>query len=151
MRAALDTNIMAYAEGVGDADRCAKARNLVAALPVESVLIPAQAMGELYRVLVGKAGQNASAARVAVLGWTDSFEVADSTWSAFQSAMDLAVDHQLQIWDALILSIAAENHCRLLLSEDLQERFLWRGVNVINPLAKRPDPLLHRLLNSGDE
>ncbi|MFW6179641.1 MAG: PIN domain-containing protein [Desulfohalobiaceae bacterium] len=149
MRAALDTNILAYAEGIGDMQRCTTARELIAALPVEGVLIPAQAMGELYRVLVGRAGKNASAAREVVLEWADSFETADSTWSTFQSAFDLAVDHKLQIWDALILSVAAENHCRLLLSEDLQEGFVWHGVTVLNPLADTHNPLLGRLLDSG--
>ena len=148
MRAALDTNILAYAEGVGDGKRCSRARDLIGVLPVERVLIPAQVMGELYRVLTGKAGQRPFAAREAVLGWADSFETADSTWSAFQSAMDVAADHHLQIWDALILSVAAENSCRLLLSEDLQEGFVWHGVTVINPLADTRNPLLERLLNS---
>jgi len=147
VRAALDTNILAYAEGVGDLERCTIARELIAALPVERVVLPAQVMGELYRVLVGKAGQSASVARMAVLGWADSFSVLDSTWNAFQSAMDLVVDHQIQVWDALILSVTAENHCRLLLSEDLQDGFIWRGVTVVNPLSHPHSPLMGRLLN----
>lgn len=148
MRAALDTNILAYAEGVGDKERCDRARQLVAELPVERVVLPAQVTGELYRVLTKRVGFAASEARDAILGWSDSFEVADSTWSAFQSAIDLATNHQLQIWDALILCVAAENHCRLLLSEDFQQGFVWRGVSVLNPLAKSPDPLLARFLNA---
>lgn len=36
MRVALDTNILAYAEGLGDARRCEQARVLLAALPIES-------------------------------------------------------------------------------------------------------------------
>ena len=151
MRAALDTNIMAYAEGVGDGERCTRARELVAKLPVGQVVLPAQATGELYRVLTGRAGFTASNAREAILGWSDSFDVADSTWSAFQSAIDLATDHQLQIWDALTLSVAAENHCRLLLSEDLQECFVWRGVSVVNPLAASADPLLTRFLDVSEK
>ena len=148
MRAALDTNIIAYAEGVGDKERCDKARQVVAELPVERVVLPAQTLGELYRVLTGRAGFTASKARAAILGWSDSFDVSDSTWSAFQSAIDLAADHQLQIWDALILCVAAENHCRLLLSEDLQPGFVWHGVSVVNPLAESPEPLLDRFLNT---
>lgn len=146
MRAALDTNILAYAEGLGDLERCTRSRELIAALPVERVVIPAQVMGELYRVLVGKAGQAAAVARMAVLGWADSFATADSTWNAFRSSMDLVVDHQLQIWDALILSVAAENHCRLLLTEDLRDGFVWQGVTVVNPLARPTNPLLKRLI-----
>jgi predicted nucleic acid-binding protein len=72
--------------------------------------------------------------------------VVDSTWEAFQSAMDLSNDHGLQIWDALIFSVSAENHCRLLLSEDLQDGFTWRGVTVADPYAAKPHPLLKAIL-----
>jgi predicted nucleic acid-binding protein len=90
VRAALDTNIIDYAEGIGDMGRCTMARELIAALLVEDVLIPAQAMGELY-------------------------------------------------------------HCRLLLSEDLQEGFIWHGINVVNPFTRPRNRLLDRLLTMSPE
>ncbi|HKK00667.1 MAG TPA: PIN domain-containing protein [Desulfuromonadales bacterium] len=148
MRIALDTNILAYAEGVGEESKHQAALMLIERLPAELVLLPAQTMGELYRVLAGKAGRNPGAVREIILGWTDCFDVADSTWAAFQSAVDLAVDHRLQIWDALILAVAAENHCRLLLSEDLQGGFTWRGVTVVNPFVSPSNPLLAGLLKA---
>ena len=146
MRVALDTNILAYAEGLGDALRCGMALQLVEQLHSAEVVLPAQTLGELSRVLTGKAKRTASQAREAVLGWADSFEVADSTWFAFQAALDLTVDHQLPMWDALILAVAAENHCRLLLSEDFHNGFTWRGVTVVNPFAEPRAPLLTGLL-----
>lgn len=146
MRVALDTNVMAYAEGVGDSERCRIARDWIERLPPESVLLPAQTTGELYRVLVSKAGRSAQDARGAILEWTDAFELADSTVDAFQAAMDLAVDHQLRIWDGLILAVAAENHCRLLLSEDFQDGFTWHATTVTNPFAATPHPLLTALM-----
>lgn len=146
MRVALDTNILAYAEGVGDEHRCAAAITLIEQLPTGCVLIPAQTLGELYRVLTGKANRDAAAARGAILGWADSFEVADSSWNAFQSALDLSADHGLQIWDALILSVAAESRCRLLLTEDLQHGFTWRGLTVVNPFHEQKSTLLTSVL-----
>lgn len=146
MRVALDTNILAYAEGVGDSVRCADAIRLIERLPVELVLLPAQTLGELFRVLVGKAKREAKRTHEAILAWADTYEVADSSWSAFQAAIDLAIDHRMQIWDALIMAVAAENHCRLLLSEDLQNGFIWRGVTVINPFARPSSPLLDNIL-----
>ena len=118
MRLALDTNILAYAEGIGDETRCLNARKLVKKLTDSEVILPAQTLGELSRVLVAKDKRNNSQVRETVLEWADSFLVADSTWFAFQTALDLTVDHQIPIWDALILSVAAEHHCRLFLSED---------------------------------
>ncbi len=146
MRVALDTNVLAYAEGVGDERRCSAAILLVEQLSSNVVVLPAQTLGELSRVLTGKAKRSAEQAREAVLGWADSFEVADSTWFAFQSALDLTVDHQLPMWDALVLAVAAENRCRLLLSEDFHNGSNWRGLTMVNPSISSPSPLLASLL-----
>lgn len=148
MRVALDTNILAYAEGLGDELRCGTAMQLIEHLPSNEVILPAQTLGELSRVLTGKAKRSASQTREAVLSWADSFEVADSSWFAFQAALDLTVDHQLSIWDALILAVAAENHCRLLLSEDFHNGFTWRGVTVVNPFIEARSRLLTGLLRT---
>ena len=147
MRVALDTNILAYAEGVGDAVRCDAARSLIERLPNGKVLLPAQTLGELFRVITAKKGLPAPSARESILGWADAFEVADSTWASFQAALDLVADHQLQIWDALIMAVAADNHCRFLLTEDLHSGFTWRGVTVINPFTQTENPQLVSLLN----
>jgi predicted nucleic acid-binding protein len=119
---------------------------LVERLPLGEVIIPAQTLGELSRVLLSKAKRSAEDTRSAVLSWADTFSVADSTWPAFQAALDLNVDHKLQIWDALILAVAAEQHCRILLSEDMHAGFTWRGVTLVNPFAPEQDPLLEQLL-----
>ncbi len=149
MRIALDTNVLAYAEGIGDQTRRDTSLLLLERLPVNDVLLPAQTLGELYRVLTGKVRRNPGKSREAILSWADSYDVADSSWTAFQSALDLGVDHGLQIWDALILAVAAEHSCRLLLSEDLQHGFTWRGVSVVNPYADTIHPLLERALNDS--
>ena len=146
MRVALDTNVLAYAEGAGDAPRCDAARRLVERLPPQAVVLPVQVLGELQRVLTAKLRRPAGEARMAVLRWADAFELADSTWAAMPSALDLAGDQGLRIWDALILSVAAEQRCRLLVSEDLQDGFTWRGVTVANPFAASPHVLLTELL-----
>ena len=146
IRVALDTNVLAYAEGCGDKARCDEARRLVENLPATSVLIPSQALGELFRVLAGKSKRSPSGAKLAVLDWADTFEVADSTWPSLQAALDLSADHGLSIWDALIVSAAATHQCRLLLSEDLQAGFTWRGVTIVNPFDGEPNALLEGLL-----
>jgi len=147
MRIALDTNILAYAEGVGDAVRCEAARSLIERLPSGKVLLPAQTLGELFRVITAKKRLSAPPARELILGWGDAFEVADSSWASFQSALDLVADHQLQIWDALIMAVAADNHCRFLLTEDLQSGFTWRGVTIINPFTQTDHPQLVSMLS----
>jgi len=148
VRIALDTNLLAYAEGAGEATRCDTARELIGLLPDNAAVVPAQVLGELYNVLTKKLLRTRRYARTAVLEWADSFEVIDSSWRAFQAALDLCTDHELQVWDALILAVAAENQCRILLSEDFQPGFTWRGVTVVNPFAERQDALLERALRA---
>jgi predicted nucleic acid-binding protein len=146
MRIVLDTNITAYAEGVGDEVRCLKAREIIAALPAENVLIPIQVLGELHRVLTRKAGWQPAEVKKALIDWADAFATLDTTRPALESALDLAADHDFQIWDALILAVSAEHRCRLLLSEDLQNGFTWRGVTVVNPFKEPLHPLFKSVL-----
>ena len=149
MLVAIDTNVLAYAEGAGDATRHAQAVALMTRLPDVAVVLPVQVLGELYRVLVGKLRQPPAQAREAVLYWSDAYAVRDSTWGAMQSAFDLAAAHGLSIWDSLILSVAAEQRCRVLLSEDLPDGFTWRGTTVVNPFAAPANALLAGLLEPG--
>lgn len=146
MTVAVDTNVLAYAEGVNGSERKAAAIELMERLPVESTLIPIQALAELFNVLVRKAGRSRASAATAVLSWGDAFPLIDTSSDVLLAATDLAGAHQLGVWDSVILSAAADARCRFLLSEDLQEGFTWRGVTVTNPFADRQHPLLGSLL-----
>lgn len=149
MRILIDTSVLAYAEGVGDDARCRKAREVVSSLPMEDVLIPVQVLGELYRVLTGKGKRKATQARAAVHGWAVAFDVVDSTWLAMENAMKLAARHGLSIWDALIVAAGVENECALLISEDLQHGFTWKGLTVVNPFLDELHPLLQGKAEGG--
>ena len=147
MRVALDTNVLVYAEGLGDEVRCQLAGELIAKLNPTDSIVAVQVLGELSRVLTSKMKKSGSEVRDLLLSWSDGMVVADTTWTAFQSAMDLSVDHQVSMWDALILAVAAENKCRLLLSEDFQNGFTWGGVTVVNPFETKAKP--YKLLASA--
>ena len=90
-------------------------------LPQNSVVVPVQVLGELFHVLVRKAGRSPSKSRSAILSWQDAFSVVETSVTVMLAATDLATDHRLSIWDAVIFSGAAEVGCRLLLSEDLHD------------------------------
>ena len=149
MNVALDTNILAYAEGVNGAGRRAAAVALIEKLPPESTLVPVQTLGELFNVLVRKAGRTPEKARSAILGWGDAFPLIETSPAVILSALDLAAHHKFGVWDALILSAAADARCRLLLSEDLQEGFTWSGVTVTNPFSPDRHALLDEWLDEG--
>ena len=153
-RLAFDTNVMVYAEGIervpSDAAKCAAALSLVVGVEEGGMLVLArQALTELHAVLVRKGGFSPSEVSRRVRRWAARSRLIDTGAAVFEAALDLAADHALPIFDALILAAAVEGRCDLLLSEDFQDGFAWRGVVVTNPFGPSPDRRLARVLAHG--
>jgi predicted nucleic acid-binding protein len=147
---AFDSNILIYIAGLSqteaDLGKQALLGEMIAKLSLATdIVAPAQALGEVYHVCQRK-GWSREQAREFLLILNQSFKVVGSRPDSFLEAADLATDHQLQFWDALILNIAADAGCSLLLSEDMQDGFAWRGVTVVNPFAKKLHKRLARVL-----
>lgn len=141
MRVALDTNILAYAEGVNDKAKRDQSLDIVKRLSTTTVVLPVQVLGELFSLLVRKAGKTPGEARSVVLNWRNAFnDLAETSVEVLLGAADLA-QSKIAFWDAVILSAAAESGCQILLSEDMQDGFVWKGVTVINPF-KKPLPAM---------
>jgi len=151
VKIALDTNVLAYAEGTNGAAMRNRTLQLLQRLPQDNIVLPVQTLGELFRVLVGKAKRQPARARDAVLSWTDAYLVVETSAAVMIGATELAAGHILSIWDSVVLATAAEAGCRLLLSEDLQEGFTWRGVTVANPFASELHPLLAAVLAASEQ
>jgi predicted nucleic acid-binding protein len=143
---ALDTNVLVYAEGVNGPAMQGLTLDLMQKLPQGATVLPVQTLGELFNVLVKKAGRTRANARAAILSWRDVFPLVETSPAIMLAAADLATDHRLAIWDAVVLCAAAAAGSRLLLSEDLQEGFTWGGVTIVNPFAPTKHALLSALL-----
>lgn len=148
MRLALDTNVLANAEGVNGAAMKSAALTVIRKLPEGTTFLPVQVLGELFHLLVRKAGRSPERARAAILSWQDAFPLVETSPAVMLSAVDLAAHHRLGIWDSVVLSASAATGCRLLLSEDMQDGFTWSGVTVANPFAQTQNVLLAALLES---
>ena len=144
----LDTNILVYFEGINGHDKQRAILRLLGQLPKDAVGVPLQALCELHRVLRKKTKLTAIKARSAVIGWTDAYPTIETTQRAMLVAMDLCAQHQVVIWDALIMAVSADAGCRVLLSEDLHHGFTWHGLTVINPFRIPMHPLLESFLIS---
>jgi predicted nucleic acid-binding protein len=142
LRIALDTNIMVCAEGLNGNAKKQSVLDLIQGLPQDLIVLPVQTLGELFNVLVKKAKLAPAEARLAILYWRDSYTLVETTAKVMVAAADLAGQHQIGIWDAVILAAAADAGCRLLLSEGMQDGFTWNGVTVANPFASSLHPLL---------
>ncbi|HEY7807935.1 MAG TPA: PIN domain-containing protein [Croceibacterium sp.] len=148
-RVAIDTNILAYLAGVAhveaDDAKVERARALIEDMSAATLVAPVQALGELL-VVLRRAGLPAEKARETIADLIETFETPASEPRTALGALDLAVDHKLQFWDALIFTAAADAGCTLLLSEDMQHGFVSRGMTVLNPFAEPTHPKLAALL-----
>jgi predicted nucleic acid-binding protein len=149
MRIALDSNFLLYAAGIDDAKRGEAAQRILDRLPASETFVPVQVLGEIFRVLTRKAKRKPADVRAIVLDFRDTFPLLETSPQTLLAAMDLSVDHQVNIWDSIIVSCAAEADCRVLLSEDLQDGFTWRGLTVVNPFTEKPHPLLKSALDES--
>jgi predicted nucleic acid-binding protein len=149
MRFALDTNILVYAENFQADKKYEQTMRLLDAIDPVEVCVPVQVLSELHRVLTWKARLGAQASAQRIQAYADSFSLAPTTWSALASSMELCSAHGLETFDALILAVAAERGCRVLLSEDMQEGFTWSGLTVANPYAVKHSPHVQSLLPYG--
>lgn len=145
-RYAFDSNFMAYAEGVDDRKRQELAAGLVKAIDTRQIVVPLQAAGELLRVLIRKLklDPQEAAARVAV--WL-RYPTQDTNRRVVEDAMEIVSLHALQVWDAVILAAADVAGASVLLSEDMQDGFKWRGVTIANPFAANPSRAIVKILN----
>jgi predicted nucleic acid-binding protein len=145
---ALDSNIIIYAEGLNDQTRQDDTRLLLDALGAARLILPTQVLGECFTVMTRKFAMPVTVAKAKLADWQRSCSVHAATAATFESALDLAAAHGLQFWDALILATSADAGCRLLLSEDMLDGFVWRGTTVANPFAARLHPLLQDAITS---
>ena len=150
MRVALDTNILAYLAGVSrsaeDDSKVDQVRDLVERLADSATLLaPAQTLGELF-VVLRRCGTLPDQAREIVLRYAEAFTPSASEGQTVVAALDLAVNHKFQFWDALIVTSAVDAGCSMLLSEDMQDGFVVRGLTIANPLAAMPHAKLAVLL-----
>jgi predicted nucleic acid-binding protein len=146
IRAGVDTNILAYAEGVNGSEMQKITLAFLRQVPAHRCVVPIQVLGELFLLLVRKGGYQAKDARKAILTWEQTFMPVETTREVLISAVDLSVHHHLRIWDAVILSATAAAGCRLLLTQDMQAGFFWNGVTVVDPFSAKPKDILEAFL-----
>ena len=146
MRVALDSNIMIYAEGLTDDTRNLTAQRLIENISPGQLVVPSQAIVETMNWLIKKAKRTRHQAAVSARSWLNDYAVQATDTHVLEAALQLVSTHQLQVFDAIIVAAAEESASSILLSEDMQDGFRWRGVTVVNPFIENPSPLIENLL-----
>ncbi len=131
----LDTNLIVYANDTRDAQKQARAIELVTATMREGTgVISTQVMQEYAVVAGGKLRQDPDMILRQLL-LLESLEVVQITPALIRRALELQFRYKIDYWDAGILAAAEHARCRVLWSADLKAGQLYATVHVENPLA----------------
>ena len=134
-RTFLDTNILVYSDDPRDPAKRQMALNLIKAnLRLRTGVVSLQVLQEYFVSATGKLKLNAALAKQRVQVFA-KFHIAEPTASDIFAAIDLHRLHGFSYWDALVLRMAKQASCRVLLSEDMQHGREIDGVKIVNPFV----------------
>ncbi len=146
MKVALDSNVLVYAEGLTEDYRNELSQNIIAAISPDQLVIPIQSISETFFWLIKRAKLPRTHASERARYWLSNYAAQAVTEDVMVDALDLVSIHGLQVFDAIILACSEQSRASVLLSEDMQHGFRWRGVTVINPFLAEPHPLIRTLI-----
>ncbi len=128
-----DTNVLVYCTDTAALAKQAVARRLVALASAKGdSVISTQVLIELFNVLTRKQKMPADTARTMTLAYT-GWTVVQSDLALVTAAMDKAIQHQLSIWDAMVVEAALRANVQTLYTEDLTHGQRFGGMTVVNP------------------
>ena len=133
MRAFLDTNVLVYLFDRAEPAKREAARSLLAASD-SSFVVSTQVLQEFYLVTTRKLAQPLQEDEAeSVCRYLSEWLVVPSDARFVLGAIELARQHRLSFWDALVVGAAIEGRCDRLYTEDLNHGQVIEGVHVIDP------------------
>lgn len=126
-----DTNILVYAISDQDPVR----RELARALLNQGGATSVQVLNELISVMGRKFRMPHDEIAAVIQVFREGLDVFPITVRSQSEAVALAGRHRLDIYDANILSTAAEAGYAIVVSEDLSHRAQYGAVTVVNPFV----------------
>jgi len=132
-RTFLDTNVLVYSDDPRDPTKQAKALDLITDyLRQRTGVVSLQVLQEYFVTATGRLRLDAELAKQRIEVFA-KFVVAEPTVNDILAAIDIHRLHRFSFWDALVLRMAKQTGCRVLLSEDMQHGREFEGVRIVNP------------------
>jgi predicted nucleic acid-binding protein len=133
VRTFFDTNVLTYSDDPRDPAKQAKALNLIEDhLRLRKGVVSLQVLQEYFVSATGKLKLDSELAKQRVRVFA-LFHVAEPTITDILAAIDIHRFHGFSFWDALVLRMAKQSGCRVLLTEDMQHGQEFDGVKIVNP------------------
>jgi predicted nucleic acid-binding protein len=134
-RTFLDTNILVYADDTSDPVKQKTAAALILRhMQQRSGVVSTQVLQEYFVTVTRKFKADSLRAKEKVELY-GAFEVARMDLGDILAAIDMHMLHGFSYWDALVLRMAKQTGCRILLSEDMQHGQEIDGVKIVNPFV----------------
>ena len=133
-----DTNVLVYAATDQDARKGEIARELLAhALTVNhDGCVSTQVLSEFSNAMTTKLHQGKDKVDVYLDYFRDLLQTG-VTIDLVRHALAVKEEYGIQFYDALIVSAAEKTGCLEIVSEDLSEGQVYRGMKVINPFSEQ--------------
>jgi predicted nucleic acid-binding protein len=132
-RTFLDTNILAYGDDRSEPTKQRTALNLIKEhRQLRTGVVSLQILQEYFVVVTKKLNLDPTIARNKVEIYS-KFQVAEPAVSDILAAIDIHRLHGFSYYDALVLRMAKQTGCRVLLTEDMQHGRDFDGVRIVNP------------------
>jgi predicted nucleic acid-binding protein len=133
LRTFIDTNILVYAEDGSNSVKKLKATELILEHRRQKTgVVSQQILQEFFVTVRKKLKLDAEIARYKV-EFHAKFIVAEPTVNDILAAIDMHRLHGFSYWDALVLRMAKQTGCRVVLTEDLQHGRMIDGIEIVNP------------------
>lgn len=131
----LDTNVLVYTLDRHDPAKQQACRAILRQLQGrDRAVISTQVMQEFFVVATRKLGIDPLQAK-SILKSLENLEVVTVSPALVYEAIDCSLLNQLSFWDALVVVGAESARCALILSEDLNDGQVIKGVEVRNPFS----------------
>lgn len=132
-RTFFDTNVLVYSDDPRDPGKHQTALTLIKDhLRQRTGVVSLQVLQEYFVSATRKLKLDAELAKRRVEVFT-RFQVAEPVVNDVLAAIDLHRLHGFSYYDSLVLHMAKEAGCRMLLSEDMQHGQVVDGVRIVNP------------------
>ena len=132
-----DTNVLVYAQDDANPQKRAVAIDLIThALNVNhDGVISTQVLQEFCNTMYKKTKRTKEQIDAMLDGFVDLL-VTDVTVDLVREAMCVKEEYGIQYYDALIVATAEKLHCHEIISEDLNDGQVYRGMKAINPFKE---------------
>lgn len=134
MKRFVDTNILVYTVDREAGDRHERAKLLIDDLITrDELVISTQVLQEFFAVLTRRFRTRTPEWPLELTRFYARFATVGSDADVVLNAAQRALDHQISIWDSLIVEAALTAGCKELLTEDLQHGQVFGTLTIRNP------------------